>query len=48
MMPMESAGLLGALGGIAELAKDAMQRQPSSLPPGSPGAVRTPPRGQQP
>ena len=44
MMPMESAGLLGALGGIAELAKDAMQRQPSSLPPGSPGAVRTPPR----
>ena len=39
MMPMESAGLLGALGGIAELAKDAMQRQPSSLPPGSPGAV---------
>jgi len=48
MMPMESAGLLGALGGIAELAKDAMQRQPSSLPPGSPGSVRTPPRGQQP
>ena len=41
MMPMESAGLLGALGGIAELAKDAMQRQPSSLPPGSPGAART-------
>jgi regulator of protease activity HflC (stomatin/prohibitin superfamily) len=48
MMPMESAGLLGALGGIAELAKDAMQRQPSSLPPGSPGAVRPPPRGPQP
>jgi regulator of protease activity HflC (stomatin/prohibitin superfamily) len=47
MMPMESAGLLGALGGIAELAKDAMQRQPSSLPPGSPGAVRTPPRAPQ-
>ena len=44
MMPMESAGLLGALGGIAELAKDAMQRQPSSLPPGSPGSPRTTPR----
>lgn len=29
MLPMESAGLLGALGGIAELAKDAMARQPS-------------------
>ena len=41
MMPMESAGLLGALGGIAELAKDAMQRQPSSLPPGSPGSAHT-------
>jgi regulator of protease activity HflC (stomatin/prohibitin superfamily) len=48
MMPMESAGLLGALGGIVELAKDAMQRQPSSLPPGTPGAVRPPPRGPQP
>jgi regulator of protease activity HflC (stomatin/prohibitin superfamily) len=47
MMPMESAGLLGALGGIAELAKDAMQRQPSSLPPGSPGAARTVPRMPQ-
>jgi hypothetical protein len=34
--------LLGALGGIAELAKDAMQRQPSALAPGSPGAPRTP------
>jgi len=43
---MESAGLLGALGGIAELAKDAMQRQPSSLPPGAPGAPRTSPRPQ--
>src|SRR6478735_5767435 len=48
MMPMESAGLLGALGGIAELAKDAMQRQPSSLPPGSPGSARTTPRVPQP
>jgi regulator of protease activity HflC (stomatin/prohibitin superfamily) len=27
MLPVESAGLLGALGGIAELAKDAMARQ---------------------
>lgn len=32
MMPMESAGILGALGGIAELAKDAMNRQPSNNP----------------
>jgi regulator of protease activity HflC (stomatin/prohibitin superfamily) len=28
MMPMESAGLLGALGGIVEIAKDAMSKQP--------------------
>ena len=42
MMPMESAGLLGALGGIAELAKDAMARQPGSQPP-TPGVPRTPP-----
>ena len=41
MMPMESAGLLGALGGIAELAKDAMQRQPSACRPDRPGAART-------
>ena len=33
---------------IAELAKDAMQRQPSSLPPGSPGSARTTPRVPQP
>ncbi len=33
MMPMESVGILGALGGIAELAKDAMSRQPSNLNP---------------
>jgi regulator of protease activity HflC (stomatin/prohibitin superfamily) len=31
MMPMESAGLLGALGGIAELAKDSMSRQPGGV-----------------
>jgi regulator of protease activity HflC (stomatin/prohibitin superfamily) len=36
MMPMESAGLLGALGGIAELAKDAMSRQPGAQPPTAP------------
>jgi regulator of protease activity HflC (stomatin/prohibitin superfamily) len=38
MMPMESAGLLGALGGIAELAKDAMTKQPggpNAAPPSS-------------
>ena len=29
MMPMESAGVIGSLGGIAELAKEAMERQPS-------------------
>ncbi len=29
MLPLESSGILGALGGIAELAKDAMNRQPS-------------------
>jgi regulator of protease activity HflC (stomatin/prohibitin superfamily) len=40
MMPMESAGLLGALGGIAELAKDALSRQPSGSSP--------PPRPSQP
>jgi regulator of protease activity HflC (stomatin/prohibitin superfamily) len=43
MMPMESAGLLGALGGIAELAKDAMSRQPSAPnPPTTPPRVRPP------
>jgi regulator of protease activity HflC (stomatin/prohibitin superfamily) len=47
MMPMESAGLLGALGGIAELAKDAMARQPGSQPP-TPGVPRpAPPRVSQ-
>ena len=28
MMPMESAGVIGSLGGIAELAKEALQQQP--------------------
>jgi regulator of protease activity HflC (stomatin/prohibitin superfamily) len=43
MMPMESAGILGALGGIAELAKDAMSRQPSAVnpPPRPPAAPRS-------
>jgi len=41
MMPMESAGLLGALGGIAELAKDALSRQPGQ--PNAP-APQTRPR----
>jgi hypothetical protein len=36
IMPMESAGILGAIGGIAELAKDAMSRQPASAPPPPP------------
>jgi regulator of protease activity HflC (stomatin/prohibitin superfamily) len=38
MLPVESAGLLGALGGIAELAKDAMAKQPSQ----GGGTPRTP------
>ena len=38
MMPMESAGVIGSLAGIAELAKEALDRQPS------PRAVPPPPR----
>ena len=30
MMPMESAGVIGSLGGIAELAKEALNQQPST------------------
>ena len=30
LMPMESAGVIGSLGGIAELAKEAMDRQSGS------------------
>jgi regulator of protease activity HflC (stomatin/prohibitin superfamily) len=30
MLPMESAGVLGSLGGIAELAKEALARNPST------------------
>lgn len=40
MMPMESAGVIGSLGGIAELAKEALDRQPgrpAAPPPRLPG-----------
>ena len=33
MMPMESTGILGALGGIAELTRDAMSKQPGNANP---------------
>mgnify|MGYP003583567963 CR=1 FL=1 len=33
MMPMESAGVIGSLAGIAELAKEALQREPARVPP---------------
>ncbi|MGN7919654.1 MULTISPECIES: SPFH domain-containing protein [Lysobacter] len=32
MMPMESAGIIGSLAGIGELAKEALERQPSRAP----------------
>jgi regulator of protease activity HflC (stomatin/prohibitin superfamily) len=32
-MPMEATGLLASIGGIAELAKDAMKQQQSGGPP---------------
>jgi len=32
-MPMEATGLLASIGGIAELAKDAMQQQQGSATP---------------
>jgi hypothetical protein len=43
MMPMESTGILGALGGIVELARDAMSKQqaannPAPRPPAAPRA----------
>jgi regulator of protease activity HflC (stomatin/prohibitin superfamily) len=41
MMPMESAGLLGALGGIVEIAKDALTKQPG-------GSQAVPPPPQRP
>ena len=39
MMPMESAGVIGSLGGIAELAKEALGRQDGRA------AANTPPKG---
>ena len=33
MMPMESAGVIGSLAGIAELAKDALDRNGGKAPP---------------
>jgi len=36
MMPMESAGVIGSLAGIAELAKDALDRQAPARGPGVP------------
>ena len=41
MMPMESAGVIGSLGGIAELAKQAMGQQPSSRAVAVPPMPRT-------
>ncbi|HVI25632.1 MAG TPA: SPFH domain-containing protein [Xanthomonadaceae bacterium] len=40
MMPMESAGVIGSLGGIAELAKEALERPRAAapMPPRAPGA----------
>ncbi|MFS8137983.1 MAG: SPFH/Band 7/PHB domain protein, partial [Thermomonas sp.] len=35
LMPMESSGMLGSLGGIAELAREAMDRKPG-------GSIATP------
>jgi regulator of protease activity HflC (stomatin/prohibitin superfamily) len=44
MMPMESAGLLGALGGIVEISKDALTKQPggTQAPPPRPAPPRVP------
>ncbi len=46
MMPMESAGLLGALGGIVEIAKDAMARQPGGPQAPPPAGRPRPPVSQ--
>ena len=46
MMPMEATGILSALGGIAELAKDSMQRQQATIaaaPVRVPGSRALPP-----
>ena len=37
-MPRESAGVIGSLAGIAELAKDALGNQGHRSPPPMPGA----------
>jgi regulator of protease activity HflC (stomatin/prohibitin superfamily) len=41
MMPMESAGVIGSLAGIAELAKEALDRQPGSNTPVPPALPRS-------
>ena len=42
MMPMESAGVIGSLGGIAELAKEALDRNGAATPrPPSPPRVQS-------
>jgi regulator of protease activity HflC (stomatin/prohibitin superfamily) len=46
MMPVESAGLLGALGGIVELSRDAMAKQPGGPLAPPPAPRRPPPVGQ--
>jgi regulator of protease activity HflC (stomatin/prohibitin superfamily) len=45
-LPIEATGILASLGGVAELARDAMQRQPSVTPrpPGGPRAPSAPDR----
>jgi regulator of protease activity HflC (stomatin/prohibitin superfamily) len=46
LLPMESTGILGALAGVAELTKDAMQRQPSQNGGNPPRTPRvSPPTG---
>ena len=46
LLPMESTGILGALAGVAELTKDAMQRQPSQNGGNAPRPPRVaPPAG---
>jgi regulator of protease activity HflC (stomatin/prohibitin superfamily) len=41
LMPMESAGVLGSLGGIAELAREAIDRQAARVTTTAPTAPRT-------
>jgi regulator of protease activity HflC (stomatin/prohibitin superfamily) len=44
LLPMEATGILGSLAGVAELARDAMARQPSQAE----GSPRLPPRNPPP